>query len=321
MFTRIMVPLDRSPGAEGALAAASVIAHAHQAELHLVLVQPGRMAATVPEPETAAECREYLTGTMERLARELRTSPGVAVTIAMGGGEPAIALANYAAEHRIQLIVMTTHGRTGWNRAWAGSVADDLMHSTTTPILMVRHDAIDAAPAMRKVLVAVEDGEQGRDAAITALDAFDGYATVIVLAQVVSPVPLNLDAHFPSALVLTDAAATAEVVAEVKYRLDQLAAAVRCGRKATVETMVEVAAPVFPTAPVAGMITDLATRTRADVVVLTTHERGWTRLIAASVADRVLAGTHCMLLVRHSVIPAEASLSFAIVSAAGELAL
>ena len=319
MFTRIMVPLDRSSEAEGALAAAAVIARAHQAELHLVLVQPGRTAAVVPEPDTVGECREYHQGTMRRLAAELRISPGLAVTTAVCNGEAAVALAEYAATNRIDLIVMTTHGRTGWSRVWAGSVADELLHRTTAPLLMVRHDKVGETPQMHRVFVAVERGDQGRDAATMALDAFDSYATVLVLAQVVAPVPMNLDAHFPSALGLTDAILTQQVVAEARRELEQLAAALRSGRRATIETLVEVAAPVFPAAPVAGTVADLAIRSRADVVALTTHERGWTRLLAGSVADHVLAETHCMLLVRHTVTPVEASVSFAITSVAGEV--
>jgi nucleotide-binding universal stress UspA family protein len=48
----------------------------------------------------------------------------------------------------VDLIVMSTHGRTGLNRLMLGSVAESVLRGTSTPILMLRaHGAAAAAPA------------------------------------------------------------------------------------------------------------------------------------------------------------------------------
>lgn len=306
MASRIVVPLDRSPEAEAAIATAAAIARSRRAELHLVVVHPNRAVDVVPVPP---DYRAYHDGPMQRLAMDLRGSSPLAVTTAILNGETVDALAGYASAQRADLIVMTTHGRTGWMRAWAGSTADELMHATRIPVLMVRQPSTGETAHVQRVLVAVESIDQGREAAITALDAFDGAGVVVVLGQVVAPVPASLEAHFPAALVLTDAEATQAIVAESELVLEEMARKLRIGRLATIETVVQVAPPVFPASPIFRAVVDLAIRERVDVVAMTTHERGWTRLLVGSVADHILSDTRCMLLTRHMGSPMDAAFS------------
>lgn len=54
-------------------------------------------------------------------------APGVAVTVAATGGDPAQEILRYAAQHRIDLIVLGTHGRTGMSRLLLGSVAERVL--------------------------------------------------------------------------------------------------------------------------------------------------------------------------------------------------
>jgi len=107
------------------------------------------------------EHQEYHDQRMHRLATVLRRTPGLRVTLAMRPGETVAALAQYTTEFAIDLIVMTTHGRTGWSRAWLGSVADELMHVTQVPLLLVPHSALPDPPTVHRVLVAVEGNGQG----------------------------------------------------------------------------------------------------------------------------------------------------------------
>ena len=53
-------------------------------------------------------------------------------------GNAAEKLADYAAENKIGLIVIATHGRSGISRWVWGSVADRLLRSACIPVLMVR---------------------------------------------------------------------------------------------------------------------------------------------------------------------------------------
>jgi nucleotide-binding universal stress UspA family protein len=52
---------------------------------------------------------------------------------------PADAIVTYADEHRIDIIVMGTHGRSGLSRLMVGSVAERVVRFSPCPVLTVRH--------------------------------------------------------------------------------------------------------------------------------------------------------------------------------------
>ncbi len=56
-------------------------------------------------------------------------------------GKAAESLADYATHNEIDLIIITTHGRSGVSRWVWGSVADRILHSACVPVLMVRPPA------------------------------------------------------------------------------------------------------------------------------------------------------------------------------------
>lgn len=64
---------------------------------------------------------------------------GVPVTRLTRVASPFVAIADVAAETGADLIVMGTHGRSGWRRALLGSVAETVVKETTVPVLTVRH--------------------------------------------------------------------------------------------------------------------------------------------------------------------------------------
>jgi nucleotide-binding universal stress UspA family protein len=52
--------------------------------------------------------------------------------------EPAFAIVQLAAEQHVDLIVMTTHARTGLARLTEGSVAAHVLHHAGVPVLLMR---------------------------------------------------------------------------------------------------------------------------------------------------------------------------------------
>jgi nucleotide-binding universal stress UspA family protein len=54
---------------------------------------------------------------------------------------PADAVAKYAKEARIDLIVIGTHGRSGMSRLLLGSVAERVVRTAPCPVLTVHRDA------------------------------------------------------------------------------------------------------------------------------------------------------------------------------------
>lgn len=134
----ILVPLDGSPLAEAALPKAVELAEASGA--HLLLLRAAQ-AYTLPggDPTEAQlkvvdEAEEYLAQVKARL-----TASGVKeVETSVWYGPPACAIVEAARIHHADLIVMTTHGRSGLGRLILGSVAESVLRGTTTPILLLR---------------------------------------------------------------------------------------------------------------------------------------------------------------------------------------
>lgn len=135
---RILVPLDGSLLAEGAIQTAAGLARESGAAL--VLLRAAE-AHTLPgaDPTDAQvavvrEAEEYLTAVAARLGEE-----GVkGVETSVWYGPPATAIIEAARLQKGDLIVMTTHGRSGLGRLILGSVAESVLRGTTTPILLLR---------------------------------------------------------------------------------------------------------------------------------------------------------------------------------------
>jgi nucleotide-binding universal stress UspA family protein len=135
---KILIPLDGSLLAETAIAKAVELSG--QAPSTLILLRAAE-AHTFPgvDPTDAQvsvvrEAEEYLAGLASRLAAE-----GVQdVRTSVWYGPPASAVVEAARAQKADLIVMTTHGRSGIGRLILGSVAESVLRGTRTPILLLR---------------------------------------------------------------------------------------------------------------------------------------------------------------------------------------
>jgi nucleotide-binding universal stress UspA family protein len=140
---RILVPLDGSPLAEQVLPQAVAIARALGAELVLFRVLTLLTSLTFAGEwympldsviEIARqEARLYLDGVAEDLDAQ-----GIQVSTALQVGGVANAIIEYAEANEIDLIAMSTHGRTGLARWALGSVADRVLRAGGNPLLLVR---------------------------------------------------------------------------------------------------------------------------------------------------------------------------------------
>ena len=132
----ILVPLDGSRLAE--LAVAPALEMARDKGAKLVLLRAAEAHTTVADPTEAQvtvvrEAEEYLAD----LATRLRETCG-AVETTVWYGPPADAIVEAARYRAADLIVMSSHGRSGLGRLVLGSVAETVLRSTPTPILLIR---------------------------------------------------------------------------------------------------------------------------------------------------------------------------------------
>lgn len=137
-----VVPLDGSELAEQALPYAVELARALSLEVLLVRVvnityPVHTYGGYVNFPEftdrLVHEARSYLIGVANDLRRR-----GLTVRVRVFRGSPARTLLDFAQETPHNLVVMTTHGRTGMSRWLMGSVADSMVRASGDPVLVVR---------------------------------------------------------------------------------------------------------------------------------------------------------------------------------------
>jgi len=141
MYQRILLPLDGSAFSEQALPYAAAQAEHFQAELILLRVLPPlptsrgqeSSASKWAEDYTADLARQYL----ENIAATIEEQ-NVRTQITIIEGHPHQDIVKYAEENDVDLIVMCTHGHTGFSRWLMGSVADRVVRGANVPVLLVR---------------------------------------------------------------------------------------------------------------------------------------------------------------------------------------
>jgi nucleotide-binding universal stress UspA family protein len=153
MFQHILVPLDGSLRAEQALPVAARIARFTGGSL--LLVQVVRLATDysggwAPAPvETQGEIDEEVDSAAAYL-QAVATSPelsGIEIKAKVVFGLPVQQLLALVEAPEISLIVLCSHGRTGFTRWVLGSVAHALVHQATAPILVLRQSETPLSPA------------------------------------------------------------------------------------------------------------------------------------------------------------------------------
>ncbi len=130
----VLVPLDFSGKSRQALRYAVPIAQKFAAKIHLVhvLAPPGK--AELPD---LARIKLTAIKRLGEMAVELlppRLRAGNAVLV----GEPAEQILQLAEKNNIDLIVLTTKGRSGLARVLVGSTAESIMRRASCPVLSVR---------------------------------------------------------------------------------------------------------------------------------------------------------------------------------------
>ena len=145
-ITRILVPTDFSATADAALDYAFMLADRFGASLQLlhVLDDPfvaDGMAAEAYITEAPVLRTAMLHEAQEKLAhranRRQSGIPRIDTEVLFGHG--ARTIAEYAADTKVDLIVMGTHGRTGVAHLLLGSVAERLVRTAPCPVLTIRH--------------------------------------------------------------------------------------------------------------------------------------------------------------------------------------
>lgn len=289
MLHVILTPLDGSALGEQALPTALRIAERTGARIALVTVDEAippflTRAAPVLDSRFDDDRRRESAAYLEDIATWVRQRAAVPVdTAVLQGPDVPSALAAYIPANEVDLVVMTTHGRSGLGRAWLGSVADRLVRHAGVPVLLLKPAAqggrTQPAPQLQRVLIPL-DGSALSEEMIERAVAVAGESEVrYELMQVIAPMVVGLTAGDIAPLPEFDAEVER---ADVLERLNALAAGLRArGVQADAWTMLD----QRPARAIAECAEDIG----VQLIAMSTHGRGGLdRVVRGSVADEVL---------------------------------
>lgn len=142
MYKKILVPIDGSKFAECVLDHVRYFsAGCNSAEVILLFVLEPISGGISELPldwmdEAKKRGLDFANNYLNEISGELQKS-GINITKVVTQGNPSESVLSYAQSNGIDLIILSTHGRSGIARWALGSVADKVIHHSSVPILIV----------------------------------------------------------------------------------------------------------------------------------------------------------------------------------------
>jgi nucleotide-binding universal stress UspA family protein len=297
MYKVIMVPTDGSGFDREAIRVALRTAERCNAKVRLVRVlgtssffSIAAAAEAFPAADVDLSERDRAWSELYGLAAECRSESKADITADLHGGPVGDVLEGYARRHHVDLIVISTHGRSGLARLSLGSVTDSLIRHTTIPVLVVKPPTSYLNPrpseAFRHIVVPLDGSSLAEQilpgtVALAKLDEAE-----ITLLNVLIP-----DSSSHQAVVDPTLPWWEKDISGAHAYLFHVAARLRRGGT-PVRTDVVIGDNV------ASAIGDYAGRERADLIAIATHGRsGLARMLRGSVATAVLQSAKVSMLV------------------------
>ena len=154
MFEKMLIPLDRSKLAERVFPAVTELARAFGSEVVFLGVceQDSR--------DDERSCELYMAGEASQLKAGLIGTPAVLTTRVVSGKAAEQILSHAEAEH-VDLIIMSSHGRSGITRWSLGGTADRVLKRVGVPLIVVRtNESAERTRIFDRILVPLDGSER-----------------------------------------------------------------------------------------------------------------------------------------------------------------
>jgi nucleotide-binding universal stress UspA family protein len=296
MYNVIMVPTDGSGFDREAIRVALRLAEKSEAKVRLVRVLAVGslfgMAAAAEGTAIAAEVvrseRDRALSELYALAAECRTTANADITVDLLAGPVADVLEDYAKHHEVDLIVISTHGRSGISRMSLGSVTDSLIRHTSIPVLVVKPPTSYLNPRagdeFKRVVVPLDGSTLAEQILprVTQLASLD--EAEITLLHILTTQSYPENGADPDATWWDKKSPAQEYLFRIAKKLRRSGALVRTD--------------IVVSENVADAIGEFAARDSADLIAIATHGRGGVaRMLRGSVADAVMHSGKASMLV------------------------
>lgn len=294
MYSNVLVPLDGSPFAERVLAHVESVMLPDEAQLVLlrVIETPQYVfapeAVPTPAPLDLDSVRQQAQEYLDQVEDELH-SKGIVTRTELADGDVASTICGVADAQDVDLIAMTTHGRSGVSRWAFGSVADRVLRAANQPIFLVRGSVeAPASDEFCRILVPLDGSELAERALPAAQTLAEAQEIEIVLIRAFEPLS---DREFAG--LYASWSSIEEAYAHRQTAAERYLEEVQADLKAAGLACTYLAAEGHP----AEVILNVAGTEDCDMIVMSTHGRsGLGRWVYGSVADKVLRHAACPLL-------------------------
>lgn len=279
MFERILISLDGSELAEAAIPYARELAECLGSEIHMLGV------CDLPRlPERLLKA--YVDNAASQFKRAGLRAKAVVIC-----GIPADVILEYAEKTDIDLIIMSTHGRSGLTRWVIGSVADKVLHSVTVPLFLINSKLAGSMverKTFRRLLLPLDGSDTGEAAVPFAEElARKTNARILLLSVMMPAYRITAAQDYPGVdlepIMKAQRESAENYLRDVEVKLKQK------GITVSAETMVGSAAET---------ILDFAKEKQVDLIAMSTHGRsGFGRWILGSVTDKVVRASEIPVMV------------------------
>lgn len=309
MIQSILVPLDGSRFSEHAIPPAVSIARRGSATVELVLVYERltsstrlgvRPLPTTPaagalalEPRVERDGSERFEAYLRAMADTVRSQSGVVTVAKVLDGPVVETLVTHVSQSPVDLVVMTTRGRSGLSRALLGSVADGLVRHVSVPLLLLKPGATGGATTVahrfERVLIPIDGSPLSEAVVEPAIDVAGDLEVAYTLVRVIEPMTSLAIASFGDVADLEreeDARQERRTLADVELVAQRLRAR---GLDARGHALIH--------GDPARAILDYASESGADLIAMATHGHGGLRrLVIGSVSTKVMVGSDTAVL-------------------------
>jgi len=289
MIRHILVPLDGSTLAESVLPAAAALAKAFGAGirlLHVVEEHPPDRIHGEPHLTDGDQAQAYL----DEVARR-HVFQGLAVEVHVHPtkqGDVAESVVDHAQEFGADLVVLSTHGKSGLRGFLFGRIALRALQRGTTPVLLMNPTTSVAAPPFtcRTVLVPL-DGTPAHEPALPVASTLGRAWKATLHLEIVVPTAKTLSGHEAAAGVLMPS--TTRAILDLAERgaeeyVERLAQTLKADG-------ISASTHVSRGEPAASLV-EAAEKVGADLVVMASHAKGaldafWSGSLTPKVVEKL----------------------------------
>lgn len=298
MLHSVLVPLDGTEFAESALPAAINIAKLHSAVLHLLIVRnsAGMLDSVMSSAEDGGGDsgeinpeEEYIISVAARTHEE-----GVKVRTVIKEPPVIDSISEYVERQAISFIVMASHGRSGVQKLWRGSVGDDLVRHVNAPVLLECPERVEEErlrPPFKKILIPLDGSDRSERAISVAKELGGVWGAEFILVRVATwPVIIpGFDEMYAAGSMPEMAQGEDD---EIRRYLDEALEKSLRGRNA--RALLKIGPNVVKT------IIEAAEEENADLVVMASNgHKGISRIFTRSVAGEMITKSPVPVVVVH----------------------